>query len=122
MREPLLAPYYILFFIFYNLNVKILVSSPHNNDTSYSNPKLVFSCILYIGNQNNQSTYLIIKENIMESFEIYFSDLNEDAQKRLLEAVHAKTAADMNWDMDIIPIAVYEIEELEGDETDNADE
>lgn len=57
----------------------------------------------------------------MESFEIYFSDLNEDAQKRLLEAVHAKTAADMNWDMDIIPIAVYEFEELD-DETDSTDE
>lgn len=40
-------------------------------------------------------------------FNIYFSDLNEDAQKRLLEAVGAKTASDVNWDMDILPIATY---------------
>lgn len=46
----------------------------------------------------------------MESFEIYFSDLNEDAQKRLLDAVGAESAADMNWDMDIIPIAQYNFE------------
>lgn len=40
-------------------------------------------------------------------FNIYFNDLNEEAQKRLLEAVGVKTASDMNWDMDIIPIATY---------------
>ena len=47
----------------------------------------------------------------MGTFEIYFSDLNEDAQKRLLEAVGAKDASDMNWDMDICPIAMYDFEE-----------
>ncbi len=46
----------------------------------------------------------------MNTFEIYFSDLNEDAQRRLLEAVGAKTAADMNWDIDICPIATYDFE------------
>ena len=46
----------------------------------------------------------------MKTFEIYFSDLNEDAQKRLLEAVGAETAADMNWDTDICPIAMYDFE------------
>ena len=46
----------------------------------------------------------------MNEFEIYFSDLNEDAQQRLLEAVGAKTAADMNWDMNWCPIAIYEFE------------
>lgn len=46
----------------------------------------------------------------MNTFEIYFSDLNEDAQKRLLEAVKAETAADMNWDIDMCPIAIYEFE------------
>ena len=40
-------------------------------------------------------------------FNIYFSDLNEDAQKRLLKAVGVETASDMNWDMDIVPIATY---------------
>ena len=40
-------------------------------------------------------------------FNIYFSDLNENAQKRLLEAVGINEASDMNWDMDICPIATY---------------
>lgn len=40
-------------------------------------------------------------------FNIYFSDLNEDAQERLLKAVGAKTASEMNWDMDILPVATY---------------
>ena len=46
----------------------------------------------------------------MNTFEIYFSDLNEDAQRRLLEAVGAETAADMNWDIDMCPIAMYDFE------------
>ena len=46
----------------------------------------------------------------MNIFRIYFSDLNEDAQKRLLEMVGAETAADMNWDIDMCPIAIYEFE------------
>ena len=51
----------------------------------------------------------------MKSFEIYFSDLNDDAQKRLLEAVNVKEPADMNWDMDILPIAIFDIEEEENE-------
>ena len=46
----------------------------------------------------------------MNTFEIYFNDLNEDAQKRLLEAVGAETPTDMNWDMNICPIAMYDYE------------
>lgn len=46
----------------------------------------------------------------MNTFEIYFSDLNEDAQKRLLEAVGAETALDMNWDIDMCPIAMCDFE------------
>lgn len=46
----------------------------------------------------------------MESFGIYFSDLNEDAQKSLLDFVGVESAADMNWDMDILPIATIDIE------------
>lgn len=49
----------------------------------------------------------------MQTFEIYFSDLNDEAKARLLQAVGAKTAADMNWDMDLVPIATYEFEEDE---------
>ena len=44
-------------------------------------------------------------------FEIFFSDLNEDAQKRLLEAVDVKDPAEMNWDLDICPIGLYPLPE-----------
>ncbi len=44
------------------------------------------------------------------SFVIFFSDLNEDAQKRLLDFVGAESAKDMNWDMDILPIAAFDVE------------
>lgn len=47
----------------------------------------------------------------MKTFEIYFSDLNEDAQDRLLKAVGAESPVEMNWDMDICPIAMYDFEE-----------
>lgn len=47
----------------------------------------------------------------MKTVDIYFSDLNEDAQKRLLEAVGAESPEEMNWDMDILPIAQYVFEE-----------
>lgn len=50
----------------------------------------------------------------METFWIYFSDLNNDAQTRLLEAVGASDPKDMNWDLDIIPIAFYDY--VEGEE------
>lgn len=47
------------------------------------------------------------------TFNIYFSDLNEDAQKRLLDCVGIKSAQEMNWDMDILPVATLEIEKKE---------
>ena len=40
-------------------------------------------------------------------FSIYFSDLNEDAQKRLMEAVGITDPAEMNWDINMCPIAMY---------------
>ena len=52
----------------------------------------------------------------MVQFEIYFSDLNRDAQKRILEVVNATSPEDMNWDLDIVPIAVLDFEEC--DETE----
>lgn len=42
-----------------------------------------------------------------EEFEIYFNDLKEDVQKDLLEFVGAETPEEMNWDGDIVPIAIY---------------
>lgn len=52
----------------------------------------------------------------MKTFEIYFNDLNEDAQSRLLKAVNANEAKDMNWDINICPIAMYDFEEGSDDE------
>ena len=51
----------------------------------------------------------------MNTFYIYFSDLNEDAARRLLNAVKADTPQDMNWDLDIIPLAQYDFEEEDED-------
>ena len=45
-----------------------------------------------------------------KTFEIYFSDLNKDAQERLLKFVGVSDPSEMNWDMDICPIAMYDIE------------
>lgn len=44
-------------------------------------------------------------------FEIYFSDLNEDAQQRLMETIGVTDPKEMNWDIDLFPIAIYEFEE-----------
>lgn len=41
-----------------------------------------------------------------KEFEIYFSDLNANAQERLLEFVDAKEPGDTKWDVDMYPIAV----------------
>ena len=43
----------------------------------------------------------------MEDFDIYFSDLNEEAQKRLMEAVGILDPREMNWDLDILPLASF---------------
>ena len=47
--------------------------------------------------------------NDLISFEIYFNDLNEDAQKRLLEAVNVKEPRDMNWDINMCPLSIYQV-------------
>lgn len=46
----------------------------------------------------------------MKTFEIYFSDLNEKAQNELLEMVGIDNASEMNWDIDVIPIATFDFE------------
>lgn len=45
-------------------------------------------------------------DNYVE-FNIYFSDLNEDAQKRLMERIGITDPKEMNWDIDMAPIAIY---------------
>ena len=49
----------------------------------------------------------------MKTVEIYYSSLNPEKQKELLEAVGVDDPADMNWDMDIIPIATCDFEEID---------
>ncbi len=43
--------------------------------------------------------------------EIYFSDLTEDAQKRLLEIFGISSPKEMNWD--VIPIFEFDEEDIE---------
>ena len=47
---------------------------------------------------------------MLKTFDIFFNDLNEKTKKALLEFVGAKDPKEMNWDMDILPIASFEIE------------
>lgn len=53
------------------------------------------------------------------TFDIYFSDLNDDAKTRLLEFVGVKSASDMNWDIDILPIACFDLEKSDEEEGAN---
>ena len=46
----------------------------------------------------------------MNEVEIYFSDLTEEKQKELLEAAGISDPKEANWDMDIVPIAVVDLE------------
>ena len=43
----------------------------------------------------------------MDEFEIYFSDLTEEAQKSLLEAARIEDPSDMNWD--VFPVVTFMI-------------
>lgn len=49
-------------------------------------------------------------------FEIYFSDLNDKAQAELLAILGIDDPKEMNWDMDIVPLATLEFEEVSDDE------
>ncbi len=54
----------------------------------------------------------------MKTFYIYFSSLTDDAQKDLLNLLGIKDPSEMNWDMDVIPLAMVDFEE----EPDKEDE
>lgn len=58
----------------------------------------------------------------MDYFEIYFSDLNEEAQKELLKAIGCEDPTEMNWDLDILPIAYYPLPDDEDDENEDEDD
>ena len=49
----------------------------------------------------------------MKTFNIYFSDLSDDAQKELMELVGVEDPKEMNWDADLVPLAMVDFEELD---------
>lgn len=49
-------------------------------------------------------------------FPIYFSDLIPETQKKLMEAIGIENPKEMNWDMDILPLVTYEVEEEQGND------
>lgn len=46
----------------------------------------------------------------MKEFNLYFSDLNKNAQKRLCERFQT-TPEEENWEGDLMPLAILEREE-----------
>jgi len=47
----------------------------------------------------------------MKSVEIYFSDLNDEAQKEVLKAAGVESPSDMNWEY--CPLTILDFEEVE---------
>lgn len=47
----------------------------------------------------------------MKTVKIFFSDLIPEKQKELLDACKVKDPKEMNWDMDILPIAFFDCED-----------
>lgn len=47
----------------------------------------------------------------MKTFEIFFTDLNDDAQQELLALIGVDSPKEMNWDIPIVPLATLEFEE-----------
>lgn len=45
----------------------------------------------------------------MSCFELFFSDLTEEAQERYMEALGIMCPEEANLDMDILPIVSFEI-------------
>ena len=52
----------------------------------------------------------------MKEFNLYFTDLNEEAQALLLETVEAERMEEMNWDL--FPIVILEFEDRDYDFTE----
>jgi len=65
---------------------------------------------------DNNMDICVNKNNVNEEgehlFPIYFSDLNKDAQSRILKATGVDDPKEMNWDMDILPLAYYPINDI----------
>ncbi len=52
----------------------------------------------------------------MKTFEIYFSDLTDKAKKELMDLVGISDPKEMNWDLDVVPIAIVDFEDEEDEE------
>lgn len=52
----------------------------------------------------------------MEDFNIFFSDLKEETQRRLMEAVGIRDPREMNWDLDILPLASFPLPDIDAAE------
>lgn len=50
---------------------------------------------------------------MVKKYEIFFSDLNEEAQKELLEDTGISDPKEMNWD--IFPLTSYEFFDIDDD-------
>ena len=48
---------------------------------------------------------------MIQTFEIHFSDLTDAAQEELMDLVGISDPKEMNWDLDIVPIASADFEE-----------
>ncbi len=48
----------------------------------------------------------------MDHFNIFFSDLKEETQMRLMEAVGIRDPREMNWDLDILPLASFPLPDI----------
>jgi len=47
----------------------------------------------------------------MKSVEIFFSDLKPEKQKEFMNAVGITKPEEMNWDIDMCPLAIVDFEE-----------
>jgi hypothetical protein len=48
---------------------------------------------------------------MVKEFPIYFSDLSDEAKERFLKFMGVDDPAELNMDMDIVPLTTYEVEE-----------
>ena len=47
----------------------------------------------------------------MKSVEIFFNDLKPEKQKEFLETVNVTDPKEMNWDIDMAPLAIVDFED-----------
>lgn len=81
--------------------------NPHSDEKLWCSAELERDCLAVIDQLEQE-------QSKSDFFSIYFNDLNDDAKERLLKAVGASSASEMNWDIDMCPLAMYPIPIDEG--------